>query len=93
MIPLIFLAVSSILNVIMDLFFVLRLHWGIPGAAFATILSQWIAGVGIVIYTMLCFRELLPGREDLHFTRSTLKEISNLSILTCLQQSIMNLEF
>ena len=89
-IPLIFLAVSSILNVIMDLFFVLCLHWGIPGAAFATILSQWIAGVGIVIYTMLCFRELLPGREDLHFTRSTLKEISNLSILTCLQQSIMN---
>lgn len=89
-IPLIFLAVSSILNVIMDLFFVLRLHWGIPGAAFATILSQWIASVGIVIYTMLCFRELLPGREDLHFTRSTLKEISNLSILTCLQQSIMN---
>lgn len=83
-IPLIFLAVSSILNVIMDLFFVLRLHWGIPGAAFATILSQWIASVGIVIYTMLCFRELLPGREDLHFTRSTLKEISNLSILTCL---------
>lgn len=89
-IPLIFLAVSSILNVILDLIFVLYLHWEIPGAAFATILSQWIAGIGIVLYTMLCFHELLPGKADLHFNRSTLKEISNLSILTCLQQSIMN---
>ena len=88
--PLIFLAVSSILNVLLDLIFVLCLHWGIPGAAFATILSQWIAGIGITAYTMLCFRELLPGRKDLHFNRNTLREISNLSILTCLQQSIMN---
>ena len=30
------------------------------------------------------------GREDLHFDRTTLKKISNLSILTCLQQSLMN---
>ena len=41
--PLIFLALTSILNIILDLFFVLGLHMGIAGVAYATIISQFIS--------------------------------------------------
>ena len=47
MVPLVFLAVSSILNVVLDLVCVLVLHWGVQGAAIATVFSQFVSGVGI----------------------------------------------
>ena len=39
-IPLVFLAVSALLNIVLDLLFVCVFHWGVAGAAFATIISQ-----------------------------------------------------
>ena len=50
MVPLLFLAVSSILNIILDLLFVLKFHWGVQGAAGATVFSQYVSGIGICIY-------------------------------------------
>ena len=43
--PLMFLVLTSILNIILDLFFVICLHMGIEGVAYATILSQFISAV------------------------------------------------
>ncbi|MBQ7535656.1 MAG: MATE family efflux transporter [Stomatobaculum sp.] len=43
--PLMFLVLTSILNIILDLFFVIALHMGIEGVAYATILSQFISAV------------------------------------------------
>ena len=43
--PLMFLVLTSILNIILDLFFVISLHMGIEGVAYATILSQFISAV------------------------------------------------
>ena len=43
-VPLVFLAVSSVLNIGLDLLFVVGFHWGIRGAAAATVVSQYIAG-------------------------------------------------
>ena len=51
--PLIFLAISSILNIILDLYFVLVLKMGVGGAALATVLSQYVSGIGIVLYTVM----------------------------------------
>lgn len=89
-IPLIFLAVSSVLNIGLDLLFVAGFSWGIAGAAFATVISQYVSGIGIFIYVRICCKELLPEKKTLHLDRNILKEILNLSSLTCLQQSVMN---
>ena len=56
--PLVFLAISSILNVALDLFFVIVLKLGIGGAAFATVLSQFVSGIGIALYTWIRFPDL-----------------------------------
>lgn len=48
--PLIFLVVSSLLNIVLDLLFVIAFHMGVSGAAFATILSEAIAAILCIIY-------------------------------------------
>ena len=88
--PLWFLGISALLNIGLDLLFVLVFHWGIAGAAAATVFSQYVSGVGLLLYTLLRCREFLPQRGSLHFDRKILAEILDLSLLTCLQQSAMN---
>ena len=89
-IPLVFLAVSAVLNIGLDLLFVAVLPWGIRGAALATVIAQYVSGIGITLYVLLKYRDLLPSREDLQFNRQILGEIGNLSSMTCVQQSVMN---
>ena len=89
-VPLVFLAVSAILNIACDLLFVAVFHWGIAGAAYATIFAQYVSGIGILLYVLFRCRSLLPERKDLCFDGGILKEIAGLSSLTCLQQSVMN---
>ena len=90
MVSLVFLAVSALLNIGLDLLFVAVLPWGIGGAALATILAQYVSGVGISLYVLLRCRSLLPDPRGLRFDRKILREITGLSSLTCLQQSVMN---
>lgn len=89
-IPLVFLAVSAVLNIGLDLLFVAVLPWGIRGAALATVIAQYVSGIGITLYVLLKCRDLLPSREELQFNRQILGEIGNLSSMTCVQQSVMN---
>ena len=88
--PLIFLAVSAVLNVGLDLLFVAGVHWGIKGAAIATVFSQYVSGIGIWLYAMRHFPELMPHREDRKWEKKELGVVLNLSVMTCIQQSIMN---
>lgn len=90
LIPLIFLAVSSIMNVFLDMMFVLMFHWGVKGAAGATVLSQFVSGIGLAIYTIKKFPELCPKKDERHWNKENLFTILNLSVMTSLQQSIMN---
>ena len=89
-VPLAFLAVSAILNVILDLVCVLVLGWGVKGAAVATVFSQYVSGVGIGLYTLKKFPQLCPKRTDCRWDRKNLANILNLSVMTSVQQSIMN---
>ncbi|MDO5538499.1 MAG: MATE family efflux transporter [Eubacteriales bacterium] len=89
--PLIFLAVCAVLNIILDLLFVLVFRWGVKGAAVATMLSQYVSGIGIFIYYYIRFSDLRVKKEHMHWNRAILKEISEFSLLTCAQQSVMNL--
>lgn len=90
-VPLVFLAFSALLNITLDLVFVLVFHWGVAGAAIATVISQYIAGIGIMLYFYIFFPNLRMQKHHMRWDLSILKEIGRLSILTCIQQSIMNL--
>ena len=88
--PLVFLAVSAVLNVVLDLVCVLVFNWGVKGAAIATVFSEFISAIGIAIYTFKRFKQLIPEKEDMKWNRNNLSAILNLSVMTSLQQSIMN---
>ena len=89
-VPLLFLAVSAVLNVILDLVCVLVLNWGVKGAAGATVFSQFVSGVGIGLYTLKKFPQLCPKKADCRWDKKNLDIILNLSVMTSVQQSIMN---
>ena len=88
-VPLAFLGVSTIINIALDLFFVLVLKRGVKGAAEATVISQYISGFGVAIYTLLLSKESRFSPK--HVDKKTIGEVTNFSFLTCLQQSVMNL--
>ncbi len=90
-VPLAFLAVSALLNIGLDLWFVLGLGRGVAGAAEATVIAQTISGVGIAAYTGLKYPQLRIHKRHLRIRWACVREIAGFSVLTCAQQSIMNL--
>lgn len=88
--PLIFLSVSVILNIFLDLFFVLILKYEIIGAAVATVISQYVSAIGIFIYYIIAYPEYRIKKGDMNFNKNNIKNILSLSGFTCLQQSVMN---
>lgn len=90
-VPLLFLAVSAVLNIVLDLWFVAGLNRGIAGAAEATVISQYVSGIGIAVYTWVKCPELIRKDKAVRLRWSRVREITSYSALTCLQQSIMNL--
>ena len=89
-VPLVFLGVSALLNVGLDLLFVPALGWGIAGAAWATVIAQYVSAAGMLAYVLAKCKTLLPKRSELRLNRNILGEIFRLSSLTCAQQSVMN---
>lgn len=64
--PLIFLIVSSFINVGLDLLFVLVFHWGVAGAAWATVIAQFISAIGSILFALS--RNPYLRLEKRHFT-------------------------
>ena len=90
-VPLVFLAVSAILNIGLDFLFVLVWERGVSGAAEATLIAQYLAGIGIVVYSVKRVPYLKLKKEELRIKRGCMRKIMGFSILTCIQQSVMNL--
>lgn len=67
--PLIFLAVASVLNIGLDLLFVMVLHTGVEGAAIATVASQCIAASACIIFAFRRTPELHLTKEDFRLNR------------------------
>ena len=89
--PLIWLAGAAVLNIGLDLLFILNFDWGIRGAAAATVLSQGVSGIGLGLHTIITRRSLLPSVREVRPDWKVLKNIAAFSSLTCIQQSVMNL--
>lgn len=89
-VPLYFLGAASVLNIGLDLFFVRNLGWGLQGAAVATVISQAVSGLGLGIWVWRresCFRFSLRSflQEE-----KPVGEICRYSLMTSMQQSVMN---
>ena len=88
--PLVFLAVSAVLNIVLDLVLVVVIPWGVAGAAAATAFSQWVSALGLLIFARARYAFLWPQARHRRMRRELLGEISQFSLLTCVQQSVMN---
>jgi len=89
--PLIYLIISSLINIVLDIVFITAFHMGVAGAAFATILSEFISAV-------LSFARLLKSDEYIRFRprclrldRQDLKDIFYYGMPTAMQASVIDL--
>ncbi len=90
-VPLIFLIVSSILNVILDVAFVSWIPMGVAGAAIATVLSQLISGVLCVEYALRILPVLRLGKKDCRPDLYLVGQILRYGLPTGLQMSIISI--
>ncbi|NLP22546.1 MAG: MATE family efflux transporter [Erysipelotrichaceae bacterium] len=90
MVSLIFIGLSAITNIVLDLVFILKFDMGVGGAAWATVTSQILSAVGTTIYFIVKFKNLMPTKKDFVYAPNLLSYIISNSVLTSVQQSIMN---
>lgn len=88
--PLYFLAVSAIINIILDITFITYFKMNTGGAALATVIAQAISAILLAFYVYKKEKDILPNKRHCHFDKNIFKKIQSFSLLTCLQQSIMN---
>lgn len=89
-IPLLFLIIAAIINILLDIIFITVFNLGISGAAYATIVAQGISGISTAIYCFIKLPEIRFKKCDLKIDINILKLVANYSVLTSIQQSIMN---
>ena len=89
--PLIFLIISAILNVALDLFFVLVLKWGVPGSALATVLSEALCCLFCLGYIKKKVPLLCLGEKWKVFDRAVLGRTFSYGITSALQQMCVQL--
>ena len=88
--PFIFLVISSVLNVGLDLLFVCVLHLDVAGAAWATFISQAAACVLTVIVLLRKLKSIRPEEKPKIFDRRILKELTVTSVPIILQNSFVS---
>lgn len=88
--PLVFLGITAVLNVGLDLVSVLVFKMGLEGTAYATVFSQAVSGIGLMVYTHIKYKEMRFSIKDFIHSEKPFKEISSYSAASSLQQSVMN---
>ena len=88
--PLVFLILSSVLNVILDLWFIAVLGMGVAGAGVATVISQGVSVVLCILYVFRSARLLLPEKKHFHVGSRLYWELFSQSISMGLMSSIVS---
>lgn len=89
-VPLVFLASSSVLNIALDIWFVMGLRLGVGGAALATVIAQAVSGIGILAYSLKKLPVLKDNNEKIGWNSHRMKKIIVNDVATGIQQSVMN---
>lgn len=90
LIPLLFLVVSAVTNILLDIWFMAGLNMEVKGAALATLFAQILSAAGMFIYFVYKGKELWPEKKERYFSKNVLLNVIQQSSLTAIQQSIMN---
>lgn len=86
--PFLFLAFSTVLNIVMDLFCILVLKWGVAGAAIATITAQAVSGILCLVYIRKYFEILHLSRKNCRVKKGIVKTMLIMGLPMGLQFSI-----
>ncbi|MBQ8592025.1 MAG: MATE family efflux transporter [Lachnospiraceae bacterium] len=86
--PVIFLTIAAVLNIFLDILFIVTFQMGIAGAAWATVLSQGIAGISCLFYMIKKFEILKIQKEEWAPDRHLMGILCNMGIPMGLQYSI-----
>ncbi len=86
--PLVFLVLSSVLNIILDLVMILVFHMGVAGAAWATVISQAVSGIICLVYMVKRFEILRISKEEWRLEARYVGVLCNMGIPMGLQYSI-----
>lgn len=86
--PVIFLLISSLANIVLDLFFIINLKWGVAGAAWATVISQGFSGILCLVYMVKKFEILHIRKEEWAPDGHLMGILCNMGIPMGLQYSI-----
>ena len=87
--PLYFLILAAIINIVLDLLFVIVYDMGVFGVAFATVIAQGVSSILCLIYGLWKIEFIRLKKEDLVFDKGIFAMVSKFSFLTSIQQSIM----
>ena len=85
---LLFLAIACLINIVLDLIFVLVFHWDVPGVAYATIIAQFFSWVFGIIYMRKKYYFLNFTILKFEFDKDLFKKILKLGIPSGLQQAL-----
>ena len=86
--PVYFLALSSGLNIVLDLTFILAFHWGVAGAAAATVASQTVSGLACLVYMIRRFPILRATRKERRPSLSACGTLCAMGVPMGLQYSV-----
>ena len=89
--PLVFLAVAAVTNIVLDILFIVYLNGGVAGAAFASVIAQALSAICITLYFLVKAKHVCPGKKHMRYNKPLLRMVFHNSTLTAIQQSIMNL--
>ena len=87
---LIFLLISSVLNIILDMLFVIVLHWGVKGTAIATVICQAVCAAVSVVYMTRKYEFYRFGKGQFRFEGEKARLILKLGIPTLIQMCIVS---
>lgn len=86
--PLIFLIISSVINIVLDLVLIIYMHMGVAGAAWATVIAQGISGVCCLVYMKKKYEILKFHKDELKVNKECMINLSYMGIPMGLQYSI-----
>ncbi len=86
--PFWFLLLSTVLNIVLDLFFILVLRWGVAGAAIATVVSQGISAVLCYVYMVKHFEILRTTPAERRYSGKLARTLLSIGVPMGLQFSI-----
>lgn len=87
--PLYFLILCSLLNVVLDLVFVIAFHGGVPGVAIATVISQAVSVVLCVFYMVRRYPRLRPDAASFRFDGKIIREYLTIGLPMCFQSGVL----